>query len=498
MITHAGINLRQPFVAARRHRGTWRGFTLIELLVVIAIMSILIVAINRVFLAASKTVAIGTALSKVTQTSRAIDDQIQRDFEHILLPDTLAGPSSSSPGPAFLMIVNQRYPAMHILPEDADTGTQRTVRSDQVLFFRSVTATDPLHPRTPQDPNTFTNLWRSPMTAARVWYGHGLRTRPDGFDDDTDPNGPGLGFGLNRCAGQWILARQAMLMDSALPLAGTVYAEDRDAITSVSGKEYYLVTADTPVLGGLTNDPDEPGQNGIPATVYMGLCDVAWSYEINMPMPSKGWEALFGTNGFFAQVQATSVDDYRTMAYRMAYVTGDNSGMPLRLRVNPMPVSRTLEGWQVAQMHPNFAANVSDFIVEFAGDLTSMRGRRALPDGRIDVGGDGDIQWYAAGGFAVQDMAVMEAPTWYDKVHDPDPNDTISNADSEVSDQAQFPANYDANDIGAFVWEHNTVISQAEWPYLIRIRYRLHDDRGHLVGADGEPGRWHEVIVRVR
>ncbi|MAE62515.1 MAG: hypothetical protein CMJ49_14305 [Planctomycetaceae bacterium] len=479
-----------------RARVLIRGFTLVELLVVVAIMAILIIAINRIFTSATRTVAIGTALSEVSQAARAINDQIQRDFEHMLMADT--SPSG------LLLIVNQTIPGMHIRPDDIEAGVPtRTVRSDQLLFFRSVTDSHNMHPMTPQDPDSFANRWRTSMPVARIWYGHGKRTRPDGIDDNTDPNGTGLGFGRNRFAGQWVLARQAMFMDNSTPKEPSKYdvALNNQPDFSDGTDNYSIVGPGAFVTNRLSGSPDG---------VYMGLCDVGWSMMEDPNKPGEalvaGHDALFSApDGYFERLQSsggTYNGQYRAAAYHMAYMTHVVPGLSYRLRLNRMPPGRDLESWQLAQMHPYFAANVSDFIVEFAGDYRRNLGGGPPPtDGKIDVVYDGaatsEIQWYAASLESAPDSANVEIPNTgglpvvLAAAFDTDPVATGISATPKVG------INTFGGDLGAFVFEHKTSVSTPDWPQLIRIRYRLHDDRGQLADAEGNPGRWYEVIVRL-
>jgi hypothetical protein len=46
-----------------------------------------------------------------------------------------------------------------------------------------------------------------------------------------------------------------------------------------------------------------------------------------------------------------------------------------------------------------------------------------------------------------------------------------------------------------YVFRHGS--GNTNWPYLIRFRYRVHDARGKLSGADGDLGIWFEQIVTV-
>ncbi len=152
---------------------------------------------------------------------------------------------------------------------------------------------------------------------------------------------------------------------------------------------------------------------------------------------------------------AVNDTDYKDRAYAMTFAVE-------RLRVNPGPQQvavvdskqKTVNVFgpkRIAQMHGVFAVNVSHFVIDFAADIDG--------DSEIDIDADSNIRWY---GF-----------------DDPPPDSYVP--------KSIFP---DA-DMG-FVWRHDT----DNWPYLLRIRYRIHDANG-LRETDKESGQWLEAIVAV-
>ena len=69
-----------------------------------------------------------------------------------------------------------------------------------------------------------------------------------------------------------------------------------------------------------------------------------------------------------------------------------------------------------------------------------------------------------------------------------------------------IPARYRTNGTTAFVWRHDDeggaltgepTTQPSFWPYLLRIRYRVHDSRGRINSCDNQHGIWFEHIVRV-
>src|SRR5690606_28262390 len=54
----------------------------------------------------------------------------------------------------------------------------------------------------------------------------------------------------------------------------------------------------------------------------------------------------------------------------------------------------------------------------------------------------------------------------------------------------------------AVVFRHDATDITKQWPHLIRIRYRLHDDRGEVESAgnngEREQGMWFEQLIQVQ
>ena len=161
-----------------------RAFTLIELVSALAIMLIMLMLTNQIFRATSDAVAKGASLSDAMNSGRSIEDQLNRDFAAMLGPD-------STTNPGMLVILNRRYTYSNgnnnlgridpktraVVNSDVNTGTAVTVRSDQLLFFRSA---DDMKALVPGDTDTFTPDANLNAGHARIWYGHLKRTQEDG------------------------------------------------------------------------------------------------------------------------------------------------------------------------------------------------------------------------------------------------------------------------------------------------------------------------------
>jgi hypothetical protein len=139
-----------------------------------------------------------------------------------------------------------------------------------------------------------------------------------------------------------------------------------------------------------------------------------------------------------------------------------------RLRVNTAPDAdlTNYDSWAIAQGHPILAQGCSEIIVDFAADLNG--------NGRIDrefnggTDNNGAIYWYDA---LKQGNFVWANPTTPSYITGTPPQPLVTNN----ANQRIFVFRADDNQ------EYSTTGSPvSSWPYLIRIRYRLHDTRGRL------------------
>jgi hypothetical protein len=172
--------------------------------------------------------------------------------------------------------------------------------------------------------------------------------------------------------------------------------------------------------------------------------------------------------------------------------------------------SGDMRAWDVSPSHTYFMGGVSDFIVEFAGDLVQGHFTRAItsadmgPDGELDRDGQGRIKWYTALG---------ANPRWNPAIFDEDKPITTPAPDPGTA-SGEYPPHVRPANLGAFpradaafVWQHAGTPNFTQWPWMIRIRYRLHDRRGDFEGRqvtnnvtnkkEPEPGVWFETIIPV-
>ena len=208
-----------------------------------------------------------------------------------------------------------------------------------------------------------------------------------------------------------------------------------------------------------------------------------------------------------------------------------------RLRANPYPSVGDFEPWRVAQSHPILAEGVTDFVVEFAADADG--------DGEVDVVSDqesirafgntdaeGEIKWYTdeyTDNNAENTGTVNATNPVFDPARpltfalpgsdgvrggNPKENafrETIYNVrgTSPATILAGVSSPLEAS--VAFVFRHDAFDPDKDladpanaghdfycnWPYLLRVRYRMHDGAGKLAGPDSLQGIWFEQVLRV-
>jgi|GEM_PF-4538628 len=417
-------------------------FTLVELMVSVAITALLILAINQVFSSVSKAVRIGIGASEVLQNSRILGDQLERDFK------TQRKPTEGG----FMVIVNNDISA-NVLPEDAETSTpKRMVRSDQIAFIRARNSDEQ-----PIAPGADDRYDAAPTAATdiRVFYGHGMRTDPNG----TGPSTSGLGTadGPNEFASQWILCRQALFLDLTI---------NTRSITGFPSPWYSNGATQSSNLANVSTPLSAPELNS-------GLCDVA-NRALTGDSDSNGVVSLNNRPGSGAGSDILWADEspseYYLRAKKYMFVNE-------RIRVNPLPDTTSYEAWRVGQMHSYLAGHVVDFVVEFAGDYDGSPG--------IDTNSSThEIIWYS-----MKNPPPTTANGFVDSTNSTLPDSTNG---QPIQANTSLPAAADY----IFTFRHGS--GSTNWPYLIRIRYRLVDSKGQIAGADGEPGRWFEQIMKVK
>ena len=437
------------------------GFTIVELIVTMAILGLMLFLINQLFNDTSSAVQTSVQTSKTIATTRSINEQLSADA------DAMVGPGLGNDG-GYIVIIQQRLPNIPMLDPQtlAELPNDVDLRSDQLLFIRDAVG---LKSMTPAGASTYgTNFVGQPGGRAKVWYGHAQRTQPNG-QPRTGAN-TGLGGSaakLDRVGSNWIMGRQAMLFNP------TNEATSNTLSSVPSGFTHAATAAYNSTVNNATGYTSP--------IAWKGLSDIT-AQDYGPYDPNNAPVTLLDQLSDPAITLATRNASYHSTAYPDA---------SSRLHVNTAPDagSTNYASWSIAQTHAILAQGCSEIIVDFAADLNG--------DGDFDRTTGGAILWY--------DALRQSAFSWTN------PGSGIQPRTLDGTNQKIFV--FRADDDG----EHNSVTDPgSSWPYMIRIRYRLHDTRGRLtsnynevlVDNDGDgttdeidddkiSGRWFERIISV-
>ncbi len=469
-------------------------FTIVELIVAMGITVIMLFLINQMFTVTSNAVSLGISLSDVIGAGRAMSDQIERDALAMNKPeDGALGPTG---GKGLMVIVLQKQSNVAYLEPGYKESTRSVYSCQLGMLIRRDVGTNKtgLMPVAPANSTTFSVPDLTPMAnveAVWVWYGHLQKVDGTGVDNGTlvPPTG------LNRVCNNWLLGRQATFLVAT--------AADLDTPSPVIARAAGVWN--NAVVTGITHP-----NIGSPLR-YHGLTDIALC-SLNSPTapaallggdvasnPPGSPNTLYAFNGPDRFDNAT----YQARAIACMYESQ-------RLRANPLPAvidkANPFPPGQIAQMHPILTDNVSDFIIDVAGDYEddgALSINADGEDGTVDLH-NGEIKWYGLEANTVTGTFAFPTsmPPW------------IANA-STTTDMSPKSAAL-ANGGIALVFRHDF---PKHWPYLVRIRYRIHDKRGDLLGDrspenDGSPlvtaetapgavgktnvGRWFEQIIHVK
>lgn len=491
------------------------GFTLLELIVSLGVAAVMFLMIDRIFNETQRAVTAGIKTGEIMVKAETIGDQLQRDAEIMLGPKS--GASIANRG--CLIIGQKLYRAVPVsdgnytpnaaslqpLIDTGDSiavgpaGRREDIRSDQITFFVDGGSTTKIPSLTPKDQSTLAADRH--FQYGRVWYGHAAITKPDGtigsgafgmFDSHANVNAENL------YANRWVLGRQNLLFrDSAYTFSGgEIYGS-----YTVSGIDIKPSTT-VNVTNSAINVASPP-----PPRLYTALSDVCFQDL------STVWENLVNPNAYPTEPLGFSYLDNRLWVNRA--LTGGRQ-----------PNARAFTSAGMSQLHPLLSGNISDFIVEFAGDYDVTAGIDVLAVTLSGTDANGvaynipseSIKWYGfwfnnpsegrrnpASPYAVVLPASYDAtlPTVFKvTANSPTAQDfastsTGSNESYYLGDAAPAATNADA----VFVFRHDDdTAGTNKWPYLLRVRYRLHDDNGVIASttdAGRTMGKWYEHIIRV-
>jgi prepilin-type N-terminal cleavage/methylation domain-containing protein len=455
------------------------GFTIIELIVTMTILGLMLFLVNQLF--NDTTVAVQTSVqsSKTIATNRSINEQLTADT------DAMVGPGLGNSG-GYIVIIQQRIQdATMINPSDLTEVEVDELRTDQLLFIRDGEGLKSMTPATASGYGT--NFIGQPGDRAKVWYGHALRTLSNGrlrSGGDVSLGGDNAKF--DSVGNNFILGRQAMLFN---PTDVSDPTNPQKLTVDNAG----FIYADQAYWNAPVNNTGYPTA----ARTFKGLTDMTF----------QPYGPHTGTNSGSLLDQLTDLNNDDDDYVNTAYPSADE-----RLRVNtaPNPDDTDYAAWAIAQGHAILAQGCSEIIVDFAADLNG--------NGRIDrVNGGGNdtagtIYWYDTFRRPLQNSAAFQ---WDNPQGDP--NFIQPLVSGALGNQNVFVFRVDDDepyDSGAGGFQ-----SHSRWPYMIRIRYRLHDTRGRLRGnyaaalrdlldndGDGDideagedqiAGRWFERIISV-
>lgn len=442
------------------------GFTLTELIVAVGLAGILILGIAQVFSSVSRAVETGAASGEVIDRARMTMDRVRRDFEQMV------GPREG----AVLVIVNHDTGDIGILPSDVENNEQpRSVRTDQLMFIRR---RGELQPIAPSGDDSLTN--ESSAQYVKLWLGHALEADGDGSAPSS----------MSAPAIDWMLGRQSLFLDSD---------ESNAAAASALASASVDVFTGDPANAALRHGLADVAHYGLAAESSDNDASIDADFEhgaitgAQPPTTPQDGAPLYHDRRLWLMLTA---EDYADRAYDYTYAAA-------RLLARPEPTGGSYEAWKVAQMQPVLARNVTDVVVEFAGDYlrnsdtvddaNPPSDATAEADGLIDRYSDsGDVIWY---GLTVRPPATSAPET--------DPGAFVSATSTDQTDRSNpihdaDPAATSEQAINAtrgYIFRHGP--GRTNWPSMIRIRIRLHDSKGRLRGTDNRPGVWFEQILQV-
>lgn len=423
--------------------GKSKAFTLVELIVAVGLLALLFLLINQLFNQTTRAVSSGIAAGDLTVSAEAINNRLQRDAENMLGPD----PTDLTPG-GFLLIFNRRIPSvkMPLAHTRNAISDNAIVRSDQLVYVRFYDG--PFTPRS-ITPRGRSHWFPTDVTRAHhsmIWYGHAVAATPLGTGVLRDS------FGRNTNAWTWNLARHDLIMIDFNTFTSFDNPPENYAF-SISG----LDRDGNPIGGSHPGSQEGMGGLSLREAVVGDLFSSTYRRNhgatdvINGKLEHVLDKFYLAHNGSFNYSMFTS----RTRQ-GLFYPDPNNLDLLFHINSNPHPDSPGA----IAQTHGLFSQNISDFIVEFAGNYQSS-------EGSIDTDHEG-VVWYS----------MDNVPT--------SSNFTYRTSMAAFGDFFAFP--------------HNA--PQEDWPVAIRIRYRIHDRQGAIISTDpvtGDsiPGRWHETIIPV-
>ena len=414
-----------------QRRPTHAGFTLIEVMVSIGIALLLMLGINVVFSASSKTVGAGNAVLESSRQQRTVGRTMFNDLNNL---DPVPSSSNSAPdGPCFVIRSDQVYAfrdaqEQSVASDPIRPKTDSVLYTDAVLFpFKTVPIplintrnhrldrlsffARGLYPRqTSSNTTSFIQSTSNGLTesSGEAWITYGHAIQPNLATVDNNPTtskrgafSPGVYTApsptaplndTNFYSADWTLARQAILLLPAIPTADNkAYFPD----AGNSANSLAPLAFETDDMGNAAATA-QVGSGNTPYTVGSSRIDLAQTSIAfyNTKLSRFANDATTPTNPTWYD----ALTAYRPTA--SPYVLPIPSG-------GESVDNGKVNAFSLAMASPNLLRGCSQFIVEYTGNFytktadgtggvadPSTPDPKGINDFYVDPGGTQHLRWY--------------------------------------------------------------------------------------------------------
>jgi hypothetical protein len=287
----------------------------------------------------------------------------------------------------------------------------------------------------------------------------------------------------NALAQDWVLGRHALLL-----------TDSSSNLTPFLPYGQYLNQPITTwnISGGVPGSP----------TLGNGMCDVA---NFTLKELINGRVAPAPPPFPIGLASSPNTLNYQGRLLDLMYTRG-----PLLTAAKPLGLTDNMQSWDVSPTHTYFMGGVSDFIVEWAGDAVMdtfydfIPPGNVQPDGILDRDPDGRIKWYTALNPNPITAGNNLPPNRNAPITYPAPPTGVAPLGYPPHVNPAILGFFSRTD-AAFAWQHAGSPGFTQWPWMIRVRYRLHDRRGQFEGreitvagnTEPEKGLWYETVIQV-
>ena len=378
-------------------RGERRGFTLVELMISIALVLVLVLGVSQVFRISSETLSAGQTISSMNRDIMGAKDVLKHDFDNVVKDGPFiiacrlpaAGPGANDPsflsrayflsdkdGKAMTSDLNgDGIEGDRTVPYEFNSGhiyDHRWHRTDRIIMFKRG-----LFRRITGNDGSFTSA-NTTAAEAMVVLGHvAMPYRPGGqttrylYPGELGPASSNDSAQSAAFAANWVLGRtQILLKDPGQIPAG----EEHIRRTPVKSNSLFVSPLGAGSAAGDGHLIQESRYDLAGTTIARFREDIA-EYE-RLTGFSDWWMGMVYETG--------SRDEHNRIDQVREY----------RFECNPF-VTKPLTSEAMAKTTPYFVGNVSQFIVEFAGDYLVQNNDEQSPTwGRVlGAGADGVIDY---------------------------------------------------------------------------------------------------------